>query len=210
MTEVREREHGLTLEEFYDIAAEGRRSEIDAALARFSASERLRDPIAVGIRSIKSVVDGDLPGGMALLQRAVPHAEGRTREYLLDFLIPMFYNTRRLDEAQEALDSVDGSAPELAAAFMASQAMIAACRGDDTASARCALLALEHGREVDNPIIVGRTVHRTAMAAFYREDFEEAQDRALEAARLFERLEAQAGPEPGAILDEAHAFDWAL
>lgn len=189
MVTGREHEHRLTLEQFYNLAAECRRVEIDAALARFPASDRLRDPIAIGLRSMKSVIEGDLPGGLALLQRAVTHCEGRAREYLLDLLIPLLFNTHRLTEAQEALDSSDGSAPELKPAFMASRAMVAARQGDDISSARYAVEALEDGRALDNPIIVGRVIQRTAMAAFYREDFEEAQDRALEAARLFERLE---------------------
>ncbi len=189
MVSGRGHEHGLTLEQFYNIAAEGRRAEIDAALARFPASARLRDPIAIGLRSMKSVVEGDLPGGLALLQRAVMHCQGRAREYLLDLLIPLLLNTHRFTEAEEALDSSDGSAPELAPAFAASRATVAACQGDDVASASFALEALEQGRALDNPIIVGRVLYRTAMAAFSREDFDEAQDRALEAARLFERLE---------------------
>jgi DNA-binding CsgD family transcriptional regulator len=189
MVTGREHEHRLTLEQFYNIAAEGRRGEIDAALARFPASARLRDPIAIGLRSMKSVVEGDLPGGLALLQRAVTHCEGRPREYLIDLLVPLLFNTHRLTEAQDVLDSSDGSAPELAPAFAAARAVVAARRGDDIASARFALDALEQGRGLDNLMIVGRVIQRTAMAAFYREDFDEAQDRALEAARLFERLE---------------------
>jgi DNA-binding CsgD family transcriptional regulator len=189
MMDGREHEHRLTLEQFYNIAAEGRRAEIDAALARFPASARLRDPIAIGLRSIKSVIEGDLPGGLALLQRAVTHCEGSPREYLLDLLIPLLLNTHRFTDAQDALDSSDGSAPELAAAFIASRAMVAASQGDDVASAQFALEALEQGRALDNQMIVGRILYRTAMAAFSREDFDEAQDRALEAARLFERLE---------------------
>jgi DNA-binding CsgD family transcriptional regulator len=209
VTDDHERERGLTLERFYNIAAEGKRTEIDDALANFPASARLRDPIAIGLRSIKSVVEGDLPGGLALLQRAIPHSEGRVREYLLDFFIPMLYNTRRLDEAQDALDSIEGNAPELASAFLAAQATVAACRGDDTTSARCALAALEHGREVDNPIIVGRTLHRIAMAAVYREDFDEAQDRALEAARLFERIEQHRSAAICYIILYSISHDWA-
>jgi DNA-binding CsgD family transcriptional regulator len=185
----REHEHRLTLEQFYNIAAEGRRAEIDAALARFPASERLRDPFAVGLRSMKSVVEGDLPGGLALLQRVVAHCEGRVREYLIDLLVPLLFNTHRLSEAQEALDSSDGSAPELAPAFAAARAVLAARQGDDVSSAHFAVGALERGRALDNLTIAGRVIQRTAMAAFYREDFDEAQDRALEAARLFERLE---------------------
>jgi DNA-binding CsgD family transcriptional regulator len=189
MVNGREHEHRLTLEQFYNIVAESRRAEIDAALARFPASARLRDPIAIGLRSIKSVVEGDLPGGLALLQRAVANCDGRVREYLVDALIPLLLNTHRLAEAEEALDSSDDSAPELGPAFVASRALVAAHRGDDVASARFAVEALEHGRALDNQSIIGRVLYRTAMAAFYREDFDEAQDRALEAARLFERLE---------------------
>jgi DNA-binding CsgD family transcriptional regulator len=189
MTDGLEREHGLTLEQFYNVAVEGRRTEIDAALARFPASARLRDPIAIGLRAMKSVVDGDLQGGMALLQRAVMQCEGRTREYLMDLLIPLLCNTRRLVEAQDALDSIVGAAPELGPVFASLRAIVASYRGDDVASARFALEALDHRRAVENPLLVGRILHRTAMAAFYREDFDEAQDRALEAARLFERLE---------------------
>jgi ATP/maltotriose-dependent transcriptional regulator MalT len=189
MVNGREHEHGLTLEQFYNIAAECRRAEIDAALARFPAAARLRDPIAIGLRAMKSVVEADLPGGLALLQRAVSHCEGRVREYLLDMLVPLLLNTHRLDEAQEALDSSDGSAPELDPAFAAARAIVAARLGDDVASARFAADALARGRAPDNPVIAGRVIQRTAMAAFYREDFDEAQDRALEAARLFERLE---------------------
>ncbi|HEX3469419.1 MAG TPA: LuxR C-terminal-related transcriptional regulator, partial [Candidatus Elarobacter sp.] len=125
----------------------------------------------------------------ALLQRAVSHCQGRVREYLLDLLVPLLFNTNRLTEAQEALESSDGSAPELAPAFAASRALIAARQADDKGSARLAVEALEGGRALDNQMIVGRIIQRTALAAFYREDFEEAQDRALEAARLFERLE---------------------
>src|ERR1700729_558684 len=135
MTDGREHEHRLTLEQFYNVASECRRAEIDAALARFPASARLREPIAIGLRAMKSVVEGDLPGGLALLARATTHCEGRTREYLLDALLPLLFNTHRLTEAQEALDSSDGSAPELAPAFSASRAMVAARQGDDIASA---------------------------------------------------------------------------
>jgi DNA-binding CsgD family transcriptional regulator len=209
MTEGREREHGLTLEQFYNVAVEGRRTEIDAALARFPASARLRDPIAIGLRAMKSVVEGDLHGGMALLQRAVTQCHGRVREYLLDLLVPLLCNTRRLAEAQDALDSIEGAAPELSPTFAALRAIVAAYRGDDVVSARFAMDALERGRALDNPILVGRILHRTSLAAFYREDFDEAQDRALEAARLFERLDQHRNAANCYALLYGISHDWA-
>jgi len=180
----------LSLERFYEIAADGKRADVDAALARFPASARLRSPIAIGLRAMKSVLSADVPGGIALLKRAVSHAEGRVRQYLLELLIPLLMYTNRMDEAREALDAVDGSAPELAPAFTASRALVAAREGNDAASAAHAREALATGRAADNPLVVGRVLSRASMAAFYREEFDDAQDRALEAARWYERFES--------------------
>ena len=183
-------EQPISLERFYEIATDGRRAEIDAALARFSASARLRNPVAIGLRATKAVADGDVPGATALLKRAIAHCEGRERQYLLELLIPLLFNTHRIDETEEALAATDDSAPELAPAFTATRAIVAARQGNDAASAWFAREALEVGRGSDNPMVVGRVLSRTALAAFYREDFDEAQDRALETARWWERFES--------------------
>src|SRR3984885_6085474 len=187
---LRGADHSITLERFYEIATEGRRSEIDAALARFPASARIRNPIAIGLRAMKSVSEGDVPGATALLKRAVAHCEGRERQYLLELLIPLLFNTHRIDETEEALAAVDGSAPELMPAFTATRAIVAARQGNDAASAWFAREALEAGRAVDNSMIVGGVLNRPALAGFYREEFDEAQDRARETARWYERFES--------------------
>ncbi|HWT06507.1 MAG TPA: hypothetical protein VN224_12170, partial [Xanthomonadales bacterium] len=109
---------------------------------------------------------------------------------MLELLIPLLVNTHQIEDAQEALDATDDTVPELAPAFAALRAVVAARQGNDSASAGFARDALVAGRAVDNPMIVGRVLQRTALAAFYREDFDEAQDRALEAARWYERLES--------------------
>jgi DNA-binding CsgD family transcriptional regulator len=180
----------MTPEEFYEIAAEGRGADIDAALARFPASARIRSPLAIGLRAMRSVTEGDVPGGIALLKRGIASAKGPERDYLLDLLVPLLINARGVEEAESALASTDGSVPVLIPAFDASRAIVAARQGNDHASVVFAKLALDGGRAVDNPLIVGRVLSRTALAAFYREDFDEAQDRALEAARWYERFES--------------------
>lgn len=180
----------LSLERFYEIAADGKRAEVDGALARFSASARLRNPMAIGLRAVKSVTSADIPGGIALLKRAAAHTAGPIRQYLLELLVPLLISTNQMDDAREVLDAVDDSAPELIPAFDAARAIVAARQGDDVASARYAQAALAAGRGLENAMVVGRVLNRTAMAAFYREDFGEAQDRALEAARWYERLES--------------------
>jgi len=185
-----EQDHGLTLERFYEIAIEARPDDVDAALARFPASARIRNPIAIGLRAVKAVAGGDAPGGLALLKRAVAHCDGRVREYLLELLIPLLLNTNQIEDAEEALALVEDTVPELIPAFAASRAWLAARQGDDSTSMLWATEALMTGRAVDQPYIIGRVIQRTAVAAFYREDFAEAQDRALEAARSYERLES--------------------
>jgi DNA-binding CsgD family transcriptional regulator len=204
----REREPLLTLERFYQIATEARRGEIDAALARFPASVRIQNPVAIGLRAMKCVTTADIPGGIALLKRAVGHSEGRLREYLLELLVPLLISTQQMDEAEEALNAAEGNAPELAPAFAAARAIVAARKGDDTSSAWYARQALETGRAVDNPMIVGRVLSRTAIAAFYREDFGEAQDRALEAARWYERLESYRDAAAAYTILYVIAHDW--
>ena len=203
-----ELERALSLERFYEIAAEGRHAEIEATLGRFPASARIRSPIAIGLRAMHSVTGGDMPGGIALLKRAVAHSNGDMRQYLLELLIPLLINTHQIDDAEEALDGVDGAVPELMPAFAALRAIVAARRGHDTLSAAFARDALDAGRAVDNPMIVGRVLTRTALAAFYREDFEEAQDRALEAARWFERLESHRNAATAFSILYVIAHDW--
>jgi DNA-binding CsgD family transcriptional regulator len=208
MVDGREHGPGLTLERFYEVVTAGRHADVDATLARFPVSDRIRNPLAIALRAMKSVTGGDLPGGLALLKRAVAHSHGRMRQYLLELLLPLLINTNEIDEAEEALQATDDTAAELAPAFAALRAVVAARQGNDSASAWYAREALRSGRAVDNPMIVGRVLQRTALAAFYREDFEEAQDRALEAARWYERLESHRNTATAYSILYVIAHDW--
>ena len=104
---------------------------------------------------MKSVTGGDLPGGLALLKRAVAHSDGRERQYLLELLVPLLVNTHHIEDAEEALQATDDTVPELAPAFPALRAVVAARQGDDrrapgSRAMRCSAPA------VDNPMIAGR------------------------------------------------------
>jgi DNA-binding CsgD family transcriptional regulator len=208
MVSGREHEPALTLERFYEVVTAGGHADIDAALARFPVSARIRNPLAIGLRAMKSVTNGDLPGGLALLKRAVAHSDGRARQYLLELLVPLLINTHHIEDAVEALQATDGTVPELAPAFSALRAVVTARQGNDSASAWFANEALVAGRAVDNPMIVGRVLQRAALAAFYREDFEEAQDRALEAARWYERFESHRNAATAYSILYVVAHDW--
>lgn len=190
MLNGRAQEPVVTLERFYEIACQGRRTDIEAFLMRFPASARIRDPIAIAARGMKSATSGDVAGGVALLKRATSHAEPDARPYIIDLLTPLMLISNEVDEALALMDSAVDVPAELIPAFQAQRSVIAARQGQDALSAELAQDALELGRALDNPLIVGRLIQRSGLAAFYREDFDEAQERALEAARCFERIES--------------------
>ncbi len=198
----------MTPEEFYEIAAEGRGADIDAALSRFSASARIRNPLAIGLRAMRSATEGDVLGAIALLKRGIAVAHSPDREYLLEILVPLVSNARGTAELEELVAQSDGSVPMLLPAFDALRAIIAARVGNDQASIQFANRALEAGRGIDNGIIVGRVLTRTALAAFFREDFDEAQDRALEAARWYERFESHRSVAIAYSMLYSIAHDW--
>ncbi len=183
-------EPGVTLEQFHEVAAIGRRQAIDELLLRYPASARIRDPIPIALRAMKAVLGGDVPSGIALMNRAATHSDARTKRYILELLIPLLINTNQLDEAARLLEGVEDLEDQLAPAFESLRSVIASRQGDDAASLAYATHALTAGRAIDNPIIIGRVLMRTAFAAFFREDIEEAQERALESARWHERIDS--------------------
>jgi DNA-binding CsgD family transcriptional regulator len=198
----------VTLGHFYEISAMGRHADIAALLGRFPASARIRDPIAIALRGMKAVTGGDMQGGLALLKRAAAHSDGRVRAYILDLLMPVMVSTNEIDEVARLLETTEDVAEELVPAFLSMRALVAARQGADAASAAYAREALEIGRGLDNASIVGRILQRTGLAAFYREDFEEAQERALEAARWFERIESHRNAALAYSILYVIAHDW--
>jgi ATP/maltotriose-dependent transcriptional regulator MalT len=178
----------IDLERVYDVATRGRLDEIEALLARFSAAHRLRDPRALALRAMRSVLGGDAPGGIGLLQRAVSQSDPSTRPYMIDLLVPLLLTTSDVDDAESALQQVGDAPPTLMPALIALRSLIAARRGHDVVSRRLATEAVAAARDNDHPMIMARVLQRTSVAAFYREDLAEAQERSLEAARAYERL----------------------
>jgi DNA-binding CsgD family transcriptional regulator len=179
-----------TLEEVFEAMAHAREQQIDALLNRFSASLRLRHPYAIALRAMKSILGGDAPAGVALLRRAIEHSDPLTRQYLVEMLVPHLVTVVDFAGAEEVMDSIGEPEPELVPAFLGHRAIIAARTGRDKESRRLGNSAAQQGRASDNPIIAARVVQRCSLAAFYREDYAEAADRALEAARAFERLDS--------------------
>jgi DNA-binding CsgD family transcriptional regulator len=179
-----------TIQRMYEVAAGGRPDEVDSFLQSFSAAERLNDPGAMALRGVKNVLQGDVPGGIALLRRAVDHAPADSRAYIVDLLVPLLVSIGDFRNGGEALDSIVSVPPELVPMIASARAVVAAHGGDDEASRAFADEALAAGRGLDNPLFTGRVLQRVALTAFYREDWHAAQDLATEAARAYEAVKS--------------------
>lgn len=182
----------------HEVAARSDAAEVEAALSRFPAADRLQSPLALALRATRSVLDGDVPGGTALLRRAVGDADDVIRPFLIDLLVPLLVSAGDFDGAEELLDECINVAPTLEASFLSARAVLSASRGNDNQSRHEAEMALGLGRALDNETLRARVLQRIALAAFYRADWYEAQDRAIEAARAQERI--------GSYRQAAHAY----
>lgn len=178
----------IDVERVYDVATRGHLDEVEALLARFSAAHRLRDPRALALRGMRSVLGGDAPGGIGLLQRAVKQSDDAARPYMIDLLVPLMLTGPDVDDAAEVLNGLGEAPPVLVPALIALRSLIAARRGHDAQSRLLATEAVALARDNDHAMIMARVLQRTSVAAFYREDLAEAQERSLEAARAYERL----------------------
>jgi ATP/maltotriose-dependent transcriptional regulator MalT len=138
---------------------------------------------------MQGALSGDVPGGIALLRRAIGLASGRDQAYFVELVAPLMISAGDFDSAEALVDAVAPPA-ELAPALDALRAVILARRGRDEQSRSLAEHALSVARASDNPLILARVLQRVALAAFYSEDFGEAQERAVEAARAYERLQS--------------------
>jgi DNA-binding CsgD family transcriptional regulator len=179
-----------TLAQVYEALTDGRARRIDALLARFPAALRLRHPFAIALRAMQSISGGDVPSGVALLRRAIEHSDPIARQYFIDVLVPYLISVIDIAGAEDALDSAGEVVPELVPAFLAFRAVIAARAGRDKQSRDLGAEATRLGRVGDNLMIGARVLNRCSLAAFYREDYAEATERALEAARSYERLDS--------------------
>jgi DNA-binding CsgD family transcriptional regulator len=189
---------GISITALYEAATLGSPETVREMLARVPSAARLVDPIAIGLRAMDAILRGDIAGGIALFARAAERATGRERDVMLELMIPYMISTGRIKEAEEALALRTGDEVELAPAFDALASIIAARSGRGELSRSLAASALAGSRIGDQPVVNARIVQRVAYAAFYREEFEEAQERSLESAHALEAI--------GAYRQVTHAY----
>lgn len=188
----------MTIESAYAIATRGVLAEVQRGLDVFSTSQRMRDPAALALRAMRSVLVGDVPTAVAVLRRAADHAHEPVRRYLVDLLVPLLVSTEQLDDAERYVNAETDVGEEMDAPYLAARSVIAARRGDDHSSAQYGADAIAAARILDEPFMVARVLQRVSLAAFFRGDYAAAQEWALEAARAYERV--------GAYRSAAHAY----
>jgi DNA-binding CsgD family transcriptional regulator len=177
----------MSIESAYAVGARGRLAEVQQSLERFTSSQRMRDPAALFLRAIRAMLVGDNTTAIAVLGRAAEHERGVAHQYLVDVLVPLLISTDQLEPAERLLDAQFEVTEDLRAAYSGLRSILTARRGEDLLSRQYADEAVASARLLDEPMMVARVLQRVALGAFYREDYDAAQERALESARIYER-----------------------
>lgn len=185
---------GTHIERIYEVATTGDLSQIDVSLGSLPRISRMSDPTALALRSMKAIFTGNVPSGIALLEKALELPRSTMTPYIVDLLVPLYVSGLNIDAAESLLDTYEDMAfGALVPMFLSARAVVSARRGNDVDSRAFAKQCLQLGRALENPIFSARVLSRVALSAFYREDFDEAQDRALESARMHEQIGAFRG-----------------
>lgn len=180
----------ISAADVYQVACRAQVSEIDAMLTRMPSRARLQSPLAIALRGIRNAVTGDVPGGIAMLRRSASHAEEPDRQYIVDLLVPFLLSLGEIDEAEALLRTDAEPVPELYPGQLAFRSWAAARKGRDLASGELAAQSISLARLIDNRNTLGRIMQRLAFAAYFREHYDESQERAIESARAAEEVGA--------------------
>ena len=174
-------------------ATRGRLADVRSLLQQFSSADRLKLPAALALRGVENALNGDVRGGVSVLRRAADRSSGVEKQYITDLAVPYAVSVGELDVAESLLEGAGEIIGALRPMFLASRAVLATRKGFDDESRAIARSAREALDENDDPMVACRTLQRIGLAAYFREDYDEAQERSLEAARAFESIGAFRG-----------------
>lgn len=163
----------------YDLTLVATSSSVRDMLARRRST--LRAPVALALRSIAATFDANVQGAIGLLNLAEARASDETDKlYLRDMLLTLLCSMGDFSAA-DRLFGDDVELPQRhAPGFVASRAVVRAAKGELAASRVLSQRALAMARSIDSPPTLGRALHRCALAAYYRGDYEEAREVAFE------------------------------
>jgi ATP/maltotriose-dependent transcriptional regulator MalT len=178
----------LSLEKIYHVSIASRIDEVEQVLDRLSRICSERDARIAMMRATANVIRGDVSGAIAVLNRAMKCSESTVNPYLIDLLVPLLLTRAQYDQAELVLNRAGDGVPDLVPPLLALRAVLSASRGDRQASRSLAMEAMARADEGDDEVLRARVLQRTSVVAYWLNDFAEAENRSLEAARLYESL----------------------
>ncbi|HTW85745.1 MAG TPA: LuxR C-terminal-related transcriptional regulator [Candidatus Sulfotelmatobacter sp.] len=196
------------MKDTYAICVRAQRSEIDLELERTAAHMPERTPCRLALRGMQVALSGNVARGISCLERAILCAPTDERRYFVDLAVPLMVTAGDIDGAERLLSNEPTRADSQWPALSASQAVIAALRGDFEKSKALASQSLSEVQGPRHTRILGRVLHRVALAAFYQRAFDDAYQLALQAVTTHEQLGSPRNAAVGYSLLYALAHDW--
>jgi len=170
----------------YDFGLVATASSLRRALA---SGQSKRAPLAdIALRSFASTFGSDTQGAISLLRRGIAKAapDGEDGAYLRDILASLLISTGELDAAKQLLGEPTVAPARHAPAFVAGRAVLEAATGERLRSRALSKSALSSARGMDSPLTLGRVLQRCAVACYYRGDYHDARELALEALHVLD------------------------
>jgi DNA-binding CsgD family transcriptional regulator len=178
------------------------------ALARIET--RAHSAAMLALRAINSAFHSDVQGAIALLRRALRTTCSPSDEaaYIADLLAQYLVSTGDFQSADKVVRQFTDVPQALAPAAIAMKAILQAVVGDVVTSRASARRSIAAARESGEPRLLGRVLSRCSLAAYYRGDYDEARDHALDAAVVLQAEGAHWYAAVSYMVVAAIAQDW--
>jgi DNA-binding CsgD family transcriptional regulator len=173
---------GATIEDFWRIATRGSHTDMQSFLKVVGSPNRSA-AITFAAQGMDAIFGGDVSSGAQLMERAIRVATPEESEYIVDIVLPIHTSRGDFEVARAHLDCCEGRVACLVPSFIAFRALLEGERGKAADSRKHAAEALSLLNSFDDPLLRGKTLNRTAMAAYFRWDFDEAYEHGLQAAK---------------------------
>jgi DNA-binding CsgD family transcriptional regulator len=175
---------GAVVEDFWRLATRGSRADMQSFLNAGRSRDRSAS-VTFAARGMDAVFGGDVSSGAELMERAIRVATPEESEYLVDIMLPIHTSRGDFETARAHLACWEGRVAWLVPSFTSFRAVLEGKRGEKANSRRHAAEALHLLSAFDDPLLRGKTLSRTALAAYFRWDFDEAYEHGLQAAKVY-------------------------
>ena len=165
---------------------------------------------SLALRSIESAFRSDVQGAIALLRRALTTCAAPSDDapYLTDMLAQYLVSTGDFEDLARILRACSNVPAPLAPAIVALNSILHAVFGDVARSQALARKAMTAARTGNDPRTTAQVLCRCSLAAYYRGDYDEGRDLALDAASVLEVEAAYSAAAASYSVAATLAQDW--